>query len=128
MTTIAQGERPRSSIDKKPIGIMSLHVDAVPAFERLPDEIIEQYVSGPLDCCAIAPTAVTLFGETSWPILTTAMQDSPSDRLKRLRVPGTAQHEMEECRAAGTSLRPPLDELSVVFYEPRRRAHPDERG
>jgi len=34
-------ERPRSSIDKKAI-VMAAHADAVPAFERLPDEIIEQ--------------------------------------------------------------------------------------
>ncbi|KAK0656745.1 hypothetical protein B0T16DRAFT_400095 [Cercophora newfieldiana] len=41
MTPDASGERPRSSIDKKPV-IMATHADAVPAFERLPDEIIEQ--------------------------------------------------------------------------------------
>lgn len=41
MATIARGERPRSSIDKKPVR-MSAHTDTRPAFERLPDEIIQQ--------------------------------------------------------------------------------------
>ncbi|KAK4447521.1 hypothetical protein QBC34DRAFT_303031 [Podospora aff. communis PSN243] len=38
MTDVAPRERPRSSIDKKPV----IMADATPAFERLPDEIIEQ--------------------------------------------------------------------------------------
>lgn len=41
MATAAPLERRRASIDKKP-PVMAMPDDAVPAFERLPDEIIEQ--------------------------------------------------------------------------------------
>lgn len=44
-TEVAVGdERPRCSIEKKPI-VMASHPDAIAAFDRLPDEIIEQYVT-----------------------------------------------------------------------------------
>jgi hypothetical protein len=46
MATVAREAPPRSSIDEKTAIVMAAHVDdsdAVPAFERLPDEIIEQY-------------------------------------------------------------------------------------
>jgi hypothetical protein len=156
-TTADEADARRSSIEKKPImgpdpdpvaAAASAHAPInnrdPPAFERLPDEIIQQYAPSFFfllspESSALARAFVflclLLYYETSLPIkppYSLPVQDPAGYRCERLCLSCSPQLEMEERRPAGPPLRPPPVPMSVIRHEPsdtpsthrRRRRRP----
>ena len=75
MATTAEGERLRSSVEKEKPAVTPVHADNLPAFERLPDEIIQQYVLARCLLCGL------LWDSLLCACLTATVQDHAGDRL-----------------------------------------------